>query len=110
MRKSVVAAVLAAAASCSIHDQRSGFGLGIMVGGPTGGSWKVWTGGDHTLAGGVAWSFSDNGHVHLHADHLFHKVDPIPGTVFAFDGITLFPDRGERVDDRAHGKSISYFR
>jgi hypothetical protein len=58
--------------------QGSSFGLGIMVGEPTGISWKYWSGGDRALAGGVAWGLSNNGYFHLHADYLFHKMDLIP--------------------------------
>jgi hypothetical protein len=58
--------------------QRSGFGAGIMVGDPTGLAWKAWVGGDRALAGGLAWSFVDEGYFHVHADLLFHKMDLIP--------------------------------
>lgn len=58
--------------------QGSGFGLGIMIGEPTGISWKYWTGGDRALAGGVAWGLSNYSYFHVHADHLFHKMDLIP--------------------------------
>jgi hypothetical protein len=59
------------------HAQRSGFGAGIMVGDPTGLAFKAWMGGDRAIAGGLAWSFVDEGYFHAHADLLFHKMDLI---------------------------------
>ncbi len=49
--------------------------LGILLGEPTGISWKYWTTGDAALDLGVAWSFGDGGHFHLHGDYLFHNFD-----------------------------------
>ncbi len=60
------------------RSQSSGFGAGIMVGDPTGLSWKLWVGGDRALAGGLAWSFAHEGYFHMHVDMLFHKMDLIP--------------------------------
>ncbi len=57
--------------------QGSGFGLGLMVGEPTGISWKYWIAGDRALDGGLAWGLSHGGYLHLHADYLFHKMDLI---------------------------------
>ncbi len=47
--------LLAGAASASAQD----FGLGIIVGEPTGISWKAWTGARSGLAGALAWSLGD---------------------------------------------------
>lgn len=58
--------------------QGSGFGLGVLIGEPTGISVKAWIGADRAIDGGVAWSFADNGYFHLHGDLLFHKMDLIP--------------------------------
>jgi hypothetical protein len=51
------------------HD----FGLGVIIGEPTGLSWKIWTGGQTALAGAAAWSFGENDAFHLHVDYLFHN-------------------------------------
>ena len=56
------------------HGQQSGFGLGIMLGEPTGFSGKAWTGGDNAIAFGVAWGgWGRGGYFHLHGDYLFHN-------------------------------------
>lgn len=52
-----------------------GFGLGVIVGEPTGLSLKWWLGNDQAIDGGVAWSFSENDSLHLHADYLWHRFD-----------------------------------
>ncbi len=58
----------------------SGFGLGIVLGEPTGFSAKLWTGGNNAIVGGLAWSLADNGGMHLHADYLWHNTNIInPG-------------------------------
>ncbi|MDK2976370.1 MAG: hypothetical protein PWP06_845, partial [Candidatus Marinimicrobia bacterium] len=52
-----------------------GLGLGIILGEPTGLSGKMWMGGNTAVDAAAAWSFGDNGALHLHADYLFHKND-----------------------------------
>lgn len=48
-------------------------GLGVIVGEPTGLSAKVWTSHSSAVDAAAAWSFGDNGALHLHADYLVHK-------------------------------------
>lgn len=50
-------------------------GLGVILGEPTGLSAKMWLGTNTAVDGAAAWSFGDNGGIHLHADYLFHKND-----------------------------------
>jgi len=68
----VVALVLSAG---PVSVKAEGMGLGIILGEPTGLSGKMWTGGNTAVDGAAAWSFGDNGALHLHADYLFHKND-----------------------------------
>ncbi len=58
--------------------QKEGFGIGLIIGEPTGISGKYWTGSTTAFDGGVAWSFIDDGALHLHADFLKHIFDLIP--------------------------------
>jgi len=53
--------------------QDSGFGLGIIIGEPTGISAKQWTGSRTAIDGAVAWSFKKERAVHLHGDLLYHS-------------------------------------
>jgi hypothetical protein len=53
--------------------QDSGFGLGIILGEPTGVSFKSWVGRREAIDVAVAWSFDGEGAIHIHADYLFHN-------------------------------------
>ena len=63
--------------------QDRNFGLGLMVGEPTGLSAKLWTSGDNALAFGLGWStyhprFDESGtRIHIHMDYLWHSFDAI---------------------------------
>jgi hypothetical protein len=69
--------------------QDHGFGLGLMIGEPTGLSAKVWISPVHALDFGLGWSVGGNwigkqrGHddrarrVHYHMDHLWHSFSAI---------------------------------
>jgi len=53
--------------------QDSGIGLGIILGEPTGVSFKSWVGRRQAFDVAVAWSFEGEGAIHIHADYLFHN-------------------------------------
>ena len=57
----------------TVFAQAKGFGLGIILGEPTGVSIKKWTGEHGAFDGAVAWSFTGSGYLHLHADYLRHS-------------------------------------
>lgn len=59
--------------SLNALSQGSGLGLGLIIGEPTGLSAKIWTSEKTAVDAGVAWSFVDNGFLHLHADMLLHS-------------------------------------
>lgn len=61
-----------------IHAQNKGLGLGIIVGEPTGVTFKYWTGSNSAFDGALAWSFIDGGAFHIHADYLLHSFNLIP--------------------------------
>jgi len=71
----VIFLLLAAFSSGSLAAQDKGFGLGIILGEPTGISFKNWVGGRSAIDGGVAWSFSDDDSLHLHLDYLVHNFN-----------------------------------
>lgn len=57
--------------------QSSGFGLGFMLGDPTGLSAKLWlSDGERALDFGLAWGVYGR-YVHLHSDYLFHNTSLI---------------------------------
>jgi hypothetical protein len=74
----VMALALASITNISQAQTNSGdFGLGVILGEPTGISAKYYTGGSNALAFGAAWSFGRNANMHLHADYLIHRFDLI---------------------------------
>jgi hypothetical protein len=83
-RWSLLSLVMALAVSCSFiapGDARAGnddsFGLGVIVGEPTGLSLKFWTSGKNAVDGGLAWSLNDDSDLHVHGDFLWHNFDLI---------------------------------
>ena len=67
-------------ALCMPSDSRAAegsTGLGVILGEPTGLSFKQWVGTRHAFDIAAAWSFADNGAFHIHADYLWHFFDRI---------------------------------
>ncbi len=56
-------------------EPKKGLGIGIVIGEPTGLSLKKWISNNRAIDGGIAWSFSENDSMHLHADYLIHRFD-----------------------------------
>ncbi|MDA8242547.1 MAG: hypothetical protein M0025_00290 [Elusimicrobia bacterium] len=77
MKKTFFCAALlfTAAARCDAGEKRE---LGIILGEPTGISYKQELGGNKAFDAAAAWSFSGNDdRLHLHADHLWFKYDAL---------------------------------
>jgi hypothetical protein len=60
-----------------ITAQDRGFGMGIILGEPTGLSAKLWTSGDNAFDFAAAWSFKGDGNLLLQADYVWHFFDLI---------------------------------
>jgi len=77
-------------------------GAGIMVGEPTGLSFKQWVGRGHAMDLGVAWSFVDEAALHVHADYLFHRPGPPEISV---GGLLFYAGLGGRIklEEDKHG-------
>lgn len=58
--------------------QDRGFGLGVIVGEPSGISGKSWLSPKTALAGALAWSLETEEALHFHLDHVFHDFDSMP--------------------------------
>lgn len=48
-------------------------GIGIILGEPTGISFKFWPSEEKAIDGALAWSFRKKGSFHAHADYLYHN-------------------------------------
>jgi len=53
------------------------FGLGIILGDPTGLNCKIWQSDRIACDAALAWSFGKEGSVHIHADYLIHSYEII---------------------------------
>jgi hypothetical protein len=53
------------------------FGVGIMVGEPTGLSFKQWVSSTTAFAAGAAWSFEGDPAFHIHMDYILHRPRPV---------------------------------
>jgi hypothetical protein len=74
----------------SVQAQNHGFGLGVILGEPTGISSKLWTGHGTAIDGAVAWSFDKESSMHVHGDFLLHKLrlsDVDKGELLPYYGI-----------------------
>ena len=75
MIKPIVLLILAAMLLCgTAAAQDGGFGLGVILGEPTGICGKLWLGGKTAIDGAAAWSFNKGGNLHLHSDYLLHSL------------------------------------
>jgi len=78
----IVAALLLLAPSIGAQE-RSGVGLGIMLGQPSGISAITWLGGGNAVDLVAAWAFTGGGSFYLHADYQFHTYVDRPMSAFA---------------------------
>lgn len=74
MLKYIVLLATIVAGSCiGAGTAQEGFGIGIILGEPTGISFKNWLSPSTAIDGAAAWSFEGHDALHLHADYLFHS-------------------------------------
>ena len=88
--------------------QDKGFGLGVILGEPTGISGKVWVGPNTAFDGAVAWSFGYHSAFHAHLDYLYHNFNLFrveEGKLALYYGIGgRFKADGDHSDaDKNHG-------
>jgi hypothetical protein len=69
-----LALLLALAWTPAARAQTKGFGLGVILGEPTGFSFKGWTGPTTAIDAALAWSFVDETTFHVHIDYLWHNA------------------------------------
>jgi hypothetical protein len=72
--KMVIIGLLLAVASENARAQDT-FGLGVIVGEPTGLSLKYWLDKVCAIDGAVAWSYSENDSLQLYGDYLIHNYE-----------------------------------
>ena len=77
MARRILIAVAALMVFAGSAAAQGNFGLGIILGEPTGVSGKLWLTDRTAVDMAAAWSFSDEEAFHLHADYLLHNFDLI---------------------------------
>lgn len=68
----LLACFLLAPSQATAQDEGQ-VGLGLMIGEPTGISFKYWTSNRNAIDAGLAWSLGQYDAIHIHADYLWHN-------------------------------------
>lgn len=58
---------------CAVDALAQGLGIGVMVGEPTGLSFKAWMAGNRAVDAAFGWSLGSSGWFYMHTDYLFHS-------------------------------------
>ncbi len=99
LRTSLFITVIILASMVSLNAQGRGFGLGIVLGEPTGIAGKAWTSGSTAVSFGLGYSFTgSDSRVNLHVDYLFHSFNQIK----APEKFVLFYGVGARLKSAEH--------
>ncbi|MCB0722646.1 MAG: DUF3996 domain-containing protein [Ignavibacteriae bacterium] len=77
MKKIIFATLFILLASTLSFGQTNSFGVGIIVGEPTGLSMKLRLSENTAIDGALGWSFEDKGSLHIHGDFLLHDYSLI---------------------------------
>jgi hypothetical protein len=89
--------------------------VGVIFGEPTGLSGKMWTTDNTGFDIGLAWSWSGDGHFHIHGDYLFHRFgifDVSSGALPVYIGIggrILFRDEADDKIGVRFSIGLEYF-
>lgn len=103
----LAALVTGGAASAQAEEEKGAFGLGILVGEPTGVSGKLYLTDDQAIAAGVGGAVVVRG-IQVHADYLVHpwileSTDTFVLPAYIGPGLrALSHDRGSGLDDAFH--------
>ncbi len=91
-------AAIALLVQTGAKSQEKGFGIGIIIGEPTGISMKGWVSQTNAIDGGLAWSFAHETSFHIHADYLWHAFHVFKTT----ETIPLYYGIGGRIKTGRH--------
>ena len=81
------------------------FGLGVIVGEPTGFTGKLFLSQRNAVDAALAWSLDDNNYMHVHGDYLFHNffvLEDVEGEFAWYLGVggrIVLIDRDDRHGD-----------
>lgn len=89
--------LVAPALPASAQTNDGSFGLGLILGEPTGVTAKLWLGGRNAFVAAAAWSFANETAFHVHGDYLWHFFDRVR---IEEGRIPLYVGIGGRIKDR----------
>jgi hypothetical protein len=94
----IIAIIFLLIIAACMRAQDKNFGIGIILGEPSGVNGKLWLGSSNALDMAAAWSFKGNDHLLLQADYVWHSFDLISVSsgklpiYFGIGGRVLFAD------------------
>ena len=100
--KIAIIVLLLAVTSANARTQDD-FGIGAILGEPTGLSLKYWLDGERAVDGAAAWSYSENDSFQLHGDYLIHNYE-----LFESEKVPAYYGIGARLklkDDDGNGRN-----
>lgn len=103
MRVTILAATCLLVAAGAAGATNFKAGLGIVVGEPTGISFKYNMNDENAIDAAAAWSLSGDNDLHLRADYIYHRYDVITvkkGRLPLFFGVGGRVEFRENADDR----------
>lgn len=113
MKKIIFALSFIVIISNSIKAQDNGFGAGLIIGEPTGFTFKNWISSTSAIDAGLGWSFVDNGSTHIHVDYLYHNFNIIKSSegkvpvYFGVGGRLKFKNE-DKVSDNRFGVRVPF--
>ena len=103
--KMAILGLFIAVASVNARTQDD-FGIGVIIGEPTGLSLKYWLDKERAVDGAAAWSYSENDSFQLHGDYLIHNYDWLED-----DQLPVYYGIGARLkfkDDDGRGRNRNH--
>lgn len=97
MKYKIAAITILLAVTATNARARDTFGLGFIIGEPTGLSLKYWLDKEHAIDGAAAWSSSENDSFQLHADYLIHNYELLNA-----DDLPVYYGLGARLKFKDH--------
>jgi hypothetical protein len=85
----------------------TGFGVGLILGEPTGLSVKHWIDREQAIDGAAAWSFSGKDSFQLHADYLLHRYDILDAAAAA-DSLPVYYGIGALIKAKDDGNDTRF--
>lgn len=106
MKCKIAIIVLLLAVSSANARSQDDFGIGIIIGEPTGLSLKYWLDEECAVDGAAAWSNSENDSFQLHGDYLIHNYELLEA-----DKLPVYYGIGARLkfkDSDGRGRNENY--